>query len=382
MPDKKHLGEPTDRKALVKSLAGLGLNGDLGAGGPPSEVYVMLTMGCNLRCSACSLWGKGGACHEPGFLEARSRPAPLDRVLRFLDGAAKRGAAQVNLTGGEPLLTRRWKPLARHLKSLGLKTTLTTNGTLLERHAEDVAALFDQVSVSVACPPSMREELRTGPKGHWEDMVRGLRSLAGKRSAGGRPKLRLLCEVFDSNVTRLGEVVSSLESEGVVFDEILFQHLIFNRPQTLQEQEKVLRSEFALPMALWRGYGYQPAPMDFVAFDAALADLRRRWPQAVFSVDLRGSAELSRYYSGAREPMGHSWCDGPWKQVNVLPNGDVWVCPDVILGNLGESEFDAIWDGKTARALRRRVAARLLPACRGCFYFYGDGHFSRRLPDA
>ena len=228
----------------------------------------------------------------------------------------------------------------------------------------------------------MREELRTGPKGHWEDMVRGLRRLAGKRSASGRPKLRLLCEVFDSNVTRLGEVVSSLESEGVVFDEILFQHLIFNRPRTLQDQEKVLRSEFALPMALWRGYGYQPAPMDFAAFDAALADLRRRWPQAVFSVDLRGSAELSRYYSGARESMGHAWCDGPWKQVNVLPNGDVWVCPDVILGNLGERDFDAIWDGKTARALRRRVAARLLPACRGCFYFYGDGHFSRRLPDA
>ena len=52
------------------------------------------------------------------------------------------------------------------------------------------------------------------------------------------------------------------------------------------------------------------------------------------------------------------------------------------IGADGRKFFDAIWDGKTARALRRRVAARLLPACRGCFYFYGDGHFSRRLPDA
>ncbi len=377
------LGEPTDRKALSRRLAALGLNGDPWAGGRLGEVYLMLTMGCNLRCRACSLWGEGGACHDRAYLRQTSKLAPLPRLLAFLDEVAARGARQVTLTGGEPLLSRRWEPLARRLKALGLKAALTTNGTLLERHASDVAGLFDQVNVSVATPPELRGELRTGPPGHWESMIAGLRALAAlRRRSGGRPKLRLLCEVFDANAGSLERVIEGLEQEGACFDEVYIQHLIFNRPETLREQERVLDAEFGLKAGLWRGYGYAPRRMDFPAFDAALSGVRRRWPQAVFSVDLRGEAALRTYYEGDRRAMGRPWCDGPWSQVNVLPNGSVWTCPDVILGSLAERGFDEIWDGEPARALRRRVSKRLLPACRGCFYFYGDGHFPRRLHDA
>lgn len=377
------LGERTDRAALAARLAAAGLRGDPYAGGPLAEVYLMLTMACNLRCRACSLWGVGGACHDAGYLSRSSKPAPLARLLGFLDAVARRGAGMVTLTGGEPLMSRRWRPLARRLRERGLRAALTTNGTMLAGRAEEVAEAFDQVNVSVATPPDLRAELRTGPAGHWEAMIAGLRRMAElRRVTGGRPRLRLLCEVFDSNAEALERVVESLEREGAEFDEIHIQHLIFNRPETLAAQESVLRSEFGREPGLWRGYGYAPRDMDFEAFDASLARVRRRWPNASFSADLRGAAALREYYSGDRAAMGEAWCDGPWRQVNVLPNGEVWACPDLSLGSLAEESFDEIWDGPAARALRRRVAARLLPACRGCFYFYGDGHFPRRRADA
>lgn len=380
---KSLLGERTDRPALAARLAAAGLRGDPYAGGPLSEVYLMLTMGCNLRCRACSLWGEGGACHDAGYLDRTSRLAPLPRLLDLLDAVARRGAGMVTLTGGEPLMSRRWRPLARRLRELGLKAALTTNGTMLAGRAEEVAELFDQVNVSVATPPDLSAALRPGPAGHWEAMIAGLRRMAElRRVTGGRPRLRLLCEVFDSNAEALERVVESLERAGADFDEIYIQHLIFNRPETLRDQENVLRAEFGLEAGLWRGYGYAPRDMDFAAFDASLARVRRRWPNAAFSVDLRGAEALREYYSGDRAAMGKSWCDGPWRQVNVLPNGEVWACPDLNLGSVAEKGFDEIWDGAAARALRRRVAERLLPACRGCFYFYGDGHFPRRLPDA
>ena len=221
-----------------------------------------------------------------------------------------------------------------------------------------------------------------GPPGHYEAMVRGLRKMAAlrERHPARKPLLRMLCEVFDSNAGHLGETVAHLENEGVVFDEILFQHLIFNRPEVLAAQEKAFREEFDLPLNLWRGYAYRPQAMDYEAFDRALAGLRARYPHARFSVDLRGAAALRDYYEGRREDSGTAYCDGPWTQANVFPNGDVWVCPDYVLGNVNQGAFAEIWDGAKARALRRRVCSKLFPACRGCFSFFNTqlphGHTS------
>ena len=377
-PGQVLAGEPTDRRGLSTRLGELGVRAeDPCRSGSIGEAYLMLTMACNLRCRACSLWGQGGACHSARFHEAKSKPVPLPRLMTLIDELVPYRPQNVNFTGGEPLLSPHWAPLAEHARKRGLRTILTTNGVYLERHAERVAADFDQVSISVACPPSLREELRMGPPGHYDAMVRGLRKLARLRDRhpGRKPLMRMLCEVFDSNVEHLGETVAHLEREGVVFDEILFQHLIFNRPEVLAAQERSFREEFDLPLNLWRGYAYRPQPVDYEAFDRALRGLRERYSQARFSVDLRGAAALRDYYEGRREASGSAYCDGPWTQANVFPNGDVWVCPDFILGNIMNGDFSGIWNGPMARALRRRVCRNLFPACRGCFSF-----FSTQLP--
>ena len=88
------------------------------------------------------------------------------------------------------------------------------------------------------------------------------------------------------------------------------------------------------------------------------------------ALDLRGAAALRDYYEGRREETGTAYCDAPWTQANVFPNGDVWVCPDYVLGSLNDASFADLWDGEKARALRRRVCRSIFPACRGCFSFF------------
>ncbi|MBI5241263.1 MAG: SPASM domain-containing protein [Elusimicrobia bacterium] len=362
-------GEAVDRRRLKERLTELGVDPrDPLRGGALGEVYLMLTMRCNLRCRACTLWGVGGACQDPRYHAAISRPAPRAAFSRLLDQLVPYRPRYVNFSGGEPLLSSLCLPLAAKAKNLGLPTILTTNGVYIERFADRVAECFDQLNISVACPPALREKLRMGPPGHYEAMVRGLRGLMRRRH---RPLLRLLCEVFDSNAEHLGELVEHLKGKGIVFDEILFQHLIFNPPEVLAAQERTFREEFGLPLGMWRGYGYRPRAMDFAAFDRALRKLRRRYPEARFSFELKGAQAARDYYEGRRRRLGAAFCDGPWTQVHVLPNGDVWTCPDYILGNIARDRFAGIWDGKKARALRRRVMTRLFPACRGCFLFYG-----------
>ncbi|MBI2788306.1 MAG: radical SAM protein [Elusimicrobia bacterium] len=335
------------------------------------EVYLMLTMDCNLRCQACSLWGTGGACHSETYYEGISAPAPLERFRAFIDELAELKPEYVNFAGGEPLMSRHWKELAARAKERGLRTILTTNGVFLDKFAEDVAESFDQVNISIACPPAMSKELRGGPAGHYQVMMRGLKRLAALRDrGGGKPVLRLMCEVFDSNGGHLISLIDHLADEGVAFDEIYFMHLIFNRPSVLAAQKRVFREEFGLPVGLWSGYGYLPHAMDYEALDAALARLRDSLPHARFNIDLRGAKALRDYYEGRRKGLGASFCDGPWRQVNVFPNGEVWVCPDYVLGDLKTGSFADIWDGPKARALRRRVFSNIFPSCRGCFSFY------------
>ncbi|MBI4678656.1 MAG: radical SAM protein [Elusimicrobia bacterium] len=366
-------GEPTDLSGLLRRLKMLGLKAQdpLHSAGI-GEVYLMLTMGCNLRCRACSLWGTGGACRDAAFLKAFSRPAPLGRFLTLIDELVEFKPEYLNLSGGEPLMTRRWAPLAERARDRGLRAILTTNGVLLERCVERVADLFDQVSISIACPPQLRERLGMGAAGHYQAMMRGLKSLARLRDRHPRrkPVLRLMCEVFDANGEHLVELIDDLDEQGVVFDETLFMHLIFNGPRALAAQKKVLASEFGLPFLLWKGYGYRPCAMDFEAMARVLETLRERCPRARFSADLRSAEDLRDYYRGRREAIGRAFCDGPWRQVNLFPNGDVWACPDFVLGNITEQGFADIWEGPKARALRRRIYRRLFPTCRGCFSFY------------
>jgi MoaA/NifB/PqqE/SkfB family radical SAM enzyme len=193
-------GEPVDRRALSKRLGELGVRAeDPYRSGTIGEAYLMLTMACNLRCRACSLWGMGGACHSARFHEAKSRPVPLSRMLRLIDELVPYRPQNVNFSGGEPLLSPHWAALAAHAKNRGLRTILTTNGVYLEKHAQAVSELFDQVSISVACPHGAAGPLRghdtgtpqnvglkrtsSGEKAAPADAVRGFRF---ERRASGR----------------------------------------------------------------------------------------------------------------------------------------------------------------------------------------------------
>ena len=366
-------GEATDRRQLATRLSRLGLRTeDPFHSATIGEVYLMLTMDCNLRCQACSLWGEGGACHRKAYFEGISEAAPLERLRAFIDELVAFRPEYVNFAGGEPLMSPHWRELSRRAKDRGLRTILTTNGVFLDRFAQEVAANFDQVNISIACPPAMSKELRGGPSGHYQVMMCGLKRLAGlrDRGAGRKPILRLMCEVFDSNGDHLISLIDHLKDEGVAFDEIYFMHLIFNRPSVLSAQKRVFKEEFGIPLGLWNGYGYRPHAMDYEALDRALGKLRDSLPHARFNIALRGAKALRDYYEGRRRGLGAAFCDGPWRQVNVFPNGQVWVCPDYVLGDLREGNFAGIWDGPKARALRRRTFSNIFPACLGCFSFY------------
>lgn len=99
---------------------------------PPDHLYIELTDRCNLKCRHCYLAASPGGAH--------TLAAPV--VEAALTDFAALGGYSIAFSGGEPLLHPHWAPLTAYARSLGLRTTLVTNGTLLTR--QTIAALLEQ----------------------------------------------------------------------------------------------------------------------------------------------------------------------------------------------------------------------------------------------
>ncbi len=110
--------------------------------GPMRNVHLSLSEGCNLQCRYCY---------------ARQRVETSDNALTIDDYrliisrlAEEYGNITFTLTGGEPLLNPDWADVARAVKDAGCRAFLLTNGTLInESNIDDIAALFDLVTLSI-----------------------------------------------------------------------------------------------------------------------------------------------------------------------------------------------------------------------------------------
>lgn len=102
-----------------------------------SYLRVSVTDRCDLRCVYCMP-------ENMAFLPKRDL-LTLEELDRVCSAFIARGTRKLRITGGEPLVRRNimslFKDLSRHLAAGELdELTLTTNGSQLESHAEELAA--------------------------------------------------------------------------------------------------------------------------------------------------------------------------------------------------------------------------------------------------
>ena len=108
----------------------------------PYTLIAELTYRCPLRCTYCS--------NPVDWAERRDGLATED-WLRVFREAEDLGVAQLNLTGGEPLLRRDLEALVAGARALDLYTNLITSGLPLKRERLQAlrAAGLDNVQVSI-----------------------------------------------------------------------------------------------------------------------------------------------------------------------------------------------------------------------------------------
>ena len=139
-----------------------------------------LTQRCNLACKHCYM----DASREAGD------EMPLEEGIHLVDGLAELKVPILIFTGGEPLLSRNFYPLAFHAREAGLRTVISTNGTLI---TPEVATLLAEakiryVGVSLDSSSPQRHDTFRGVVGAYDRALRGLKNA---RNAGLKTGLRI-----------------------------------------------------------------------------------------------------------------------------------------------------------------------------------------------
>ena len=138
------------------------------------DLRISVTDRCNFRCRYCMPRERFGEEHT--FLPKRALLS-FPEIHRFVKACLPLGLKKVRITGGEPLLRPGLEELVSMLSEPGVETALTTNASLLSRHAEVLAASgLDRVTVSLdALDPDIHSMMAdcTVPV---EDVLEGIQS--------------------------------------------------------------------------------------------------------------------------------------------------------------------------------------------------------------
>jgi radical SAM protein with 4Fe4S-binding SPASM domain len=172
-----------------------------------------VTRTCNLRCIHC--YTDSEARRYAGELDTEEGRRLLEELARFRVPA-------VLFSGGEPMARPDLFELVRHARSLGLRPTLSTNGTLITDEAARriKEAGFTYVGISLDGVGEVNDRFR-GVAGAFDRAVRGFKACV---AVGQRVGLRLT--LTRHNAANLDAIFDFIEREQV--DRACFYHLVYS----------------------------------------------------------------------------------------------------------------------------------------------------------
>ncbi|NYT01185.1 MAG: radical SAM protein [Methanosarcinales archaeon] len=312
-----------------------------------------LTRHCNLACDHCYIDAQ----------EQASRPGELtlEEGVGLIDDLAEMKVPVLIFTGGEPLMSRNFYAYAFHAREAGLRTVISTNGTLI---TPQVAGLLREagikyVGVSI---DSARPEVHDRFRGVSGAFARAMEGLKNARDAGLRTGLRITLTA--DNWHEVPALLDLALEEGI--PRFCLYHLVptgrganmAGKDVTPEQRRSVIRFLAEAAQEL-RDRNIEILTTDSPMDGAYLLELLKEEPER--------REYVHRLLSNA------GGCSAGAKVANVSPTGDVHPChfmPQVVVGNVRQRSFSDIWIDNPAPELlaMRGMREHLKGACGSCEY--------------
>ncbi|PWR75965.1 radical SAM/SPASM domain-containing protein [Methanospirillum stamsii] len=294
-------------------------------------VFWNLTNACNLGCSHCY---------------SRSGPDASDRnelstkeIFASIDDLAQIKIPLILLTGGEPLMRSDLFRIAEYADKKGIKTALSSNGTLITpdiaKKIRDSAITYVGISLDGASA-KIHDRFRNSP-GAFD---RTIQAFSACKEAGVRTGIRFT--VTRENIAELGPLISlALELGASRF--CLYWLVPCGRGSDVYDRLQLTKDEVrdVLSLMYERAKSTPSSSMEFLTVDAPQDCIH-----LVESMKRDNSPDLNDAYDLLKSLKGG--CSAGSRVANIDAEGNVYPCqfarmPDFYLGNVREKPFSQIW---------------------------------------
>jgi 12,18-didecarboxysiroheme deacetylase len=183
-----------------------------------------ITRACNLRCVHC--YASAGTAQE------RDNELALEEVKRVIDDLADFGVPVILFSGGEPLLRPDLPQMVDYAAKKGIRTVISTNGTLL---TEKMIRAFDRIDISyIGISLDGKEEVNDRFRGVEGAFYMALEGIRRAKRAGIKVGIRFTMNKRTSK--EIPFIFDLIEKEGI--ERVCFYHLVYaGRGSLLMEED-------------------------------------------------------------------------------------------------------------------------------------------------
>ncbi|MDD4601920.1 putative mycofactocin radical SAM maturase MftC [bioreactor metagenome] len=283
-----------------------------------------ITRTCNLKCVHC--YSNSDAQKYTGELTTAE-------AKKFIDDCADFKVPVLLLSGGEPLIRPDVFELVEHAKKRGIRTTFSTNGTLIDKEtAKRIKSLgVGYVGISLDGLGEANDKFR-GKSGAFDNALRGIRNCM---EIGQRVGLRFTINRY--NFHDLENIFKLIKEEKI--PRVCFYHLVYSGRGSKMMQHDISHEESREAMNIIMRYAVEFGDKCEILTVDNHADVVYLYLQALKRDPARAEKimDLMKRNGGNRSGIAFG---------NVDPLGDVH--PDQftqchIFGNVRERAFGDIW---------------------------------------
>jgi len=331
----------------------------------PRFVTLKPTLRCNLRCEFCRFVANGDVFGKRDWLDI----ADWERIIAELAPFQP----YVCLTGGEPTMFPEIAQLIRAIKGHGMTCVMTTNGTMLSQRAPELMeSPPDVIILSIDGPREVHDQVRM-VDGTFDRAMKGVQTLHRLKQERRRPTPYLIINsaITGRNYEGTLEMIEVAKSFGAFA--INFQHFWFLTRGMVDTHNSLYGDCFPLDFNHIGGTDTEGVDTEHLFEIIEQVKREDHGLPIVFYPDLDRAA-MQTYY-GAPQRFTHRMVPScAWISTDILPNGDVSPCFDLVVGNVLRQPFMEAWNSEVFRAHRLRLTQNgPYPVCaRCCAYFRND----------
>jgi MoaA/NifB/PqqE/SkfB family radical SAM enzyme len=332
----------------------------------PRLVSLTLSNKCNLRCQMCGQWGKSG------YLKGNftNKTLPLETWKKIVQEISDHKPSIILIRGGEPFLHPDIIPLLSFIKEKGVFVAIDSNGTFLEKYAEQVVDLgIDDINLSVDGPEEIHDEVR-GVKGTYQQVKKGvlkIQRLAAEQNEESCVKV-IAFTISPYSYRGLSAMPDVAREMGIPNIAIVPYYYFDN--QTGLEYEEVMKRELDCVPFSWRGFYNESSGIDPAEFILQL----RKFKENLGAIKLVPFMDFSEddyvtWFTDRKAVVGKPSCANAWNLIDIQPDGEVNFCvdyPDYSIGNIQSNSIEELWHNSRSNKFREYIKDHAFPICNRC----------------